>query len=927
MLLKFQGKSYLIINSYFPTDPRTVGGRNEELEVVLAEIRNLINSTKFNYLYLLGDINCSFVRNSSHVEAVKNFMMETNLYSVWTDFNIDFTHSFQKEDGECYVNIIDHFLTLNCSKENIVDAGVLHLVQNQSDHEPIYLVIKCENEEPKEKENHVKQEPIVGPKPKWKLANEDQKLEFNDVVFRKLSAMEIPRDILECSDVHCEVPEHIAKLDLFVEELLQSLCDSGFETLPLSTPKKRVPNSKRKVTAGWKQYVEPYQDNAKFWHAIWNSAGRPQNTELHNIMKRTRNRFHYQVRKCKRVEEFIRNQKIVENCLDGDQDLFKEIKKQRSNHNEDEVTIDGASGDEIPGKFAEVYKNLYNMSSDDEEVSIVRNQIKDKIGQHDIIEVDKINSKVIKEAIGKIKANKTDAVFDFSSDFLKHSPDILYELLAIVIKSFVTHGHVTSSLLIATLVPVVKDKLADLCSSKNYRSIAISSLILKLLDWIILLNYGHLLKTNDFQFGFQKGSNTSLCSWVVYETIDQYLNGGSTVYGCLLDCSKAFDTVEHSKLFVKLLDAGFPPIIVRLLIAIYRNQTANVRWKGKLSEEFPIRNGVRQGAVISPIFFNFYMNNLFNLLKNNGSGCVLSDYYAGCYGYADDLLFLCPSRGGLQEMLDIADKYVSDHNISFSTDPEPKKSKTKGIIFTRTALRFSPAPLLLNGNLLPWIEEAKYLGNVLTSIPDGWSKDAKVKRAQYIERNCEINQEFPTAHPRVKCNINRIYNSSYPGSVLYDLSSDSVSHLVNSWSVSTRHMWDVPRETHRYMVEELGGQHAHSMLIVRFVKFLQWMKKSPKLVVQYLLGKVANDMRTVTGRNIRYILEKIEHRKDLFKVKISWLKKRINFCEIPDNEKWRVNFVEEIVNIRQNVFKLDLDDDSFLTSDQLSEILDYLCTS
>ena len=109
--------------------------------------------------------------------------------------------------------------------------------------------------------------------------------------------MEIPRDILECSDVHCEVPEHIAKLDLFVEELLQSLCDSGFETLPLSTPKKRVPNSKRKVTAGWKQYVEPYQDNAKFWHAIWNSAGRPQNTELHNIMKRTRNRFHYQVRK------------------------------------------------------------------------------------------------------------------------------------------------------------------------------------------------------------------------------------------------------------------------------------------------------------------------------------------------------------------------------------------------------------------------------------------------------------------------------------------------------------------------------------------------------------------------------------------------------------------------------------------------------
>ena len=79
------------------------------------------------------------------------------------------------------------------------------------------------------------------------------------------------------------------------------------------------------------------------------------------------------------------------------------------------------------------------------------------------------------------------------------------------------------------------------------------------------------------------------CSWIVYEIVDQYLNGGSTVYGYLLDCSKTFDTVKHSKLFMKLVCAGFPPIVVWLLTAIYRNQTANVRWKGKISEEFPIR--------------------------------------------------------------------------------------------------------------------------------------------------------------------------------------------------------------------------------------------------------------------------------------------------------------------------------------------------
>ena len=86
--------------------------------------------------------------------------------------------------------------------------------------------------------------------------------------------------------------------------------------------------------------------------------------------------------------------------------------------------------------------------------------------------------------------------------------------------------------------------------------------------------------------------------------------------------------------------------------------------------------------MISPIFFSFYMDNLFNLLKSSGSGCIIGHYYAGCFAYADDLLFLCPSRGGLQEMLDIAQKYVEEHKIAFSTHPEPAKSKTKGIIFS-----------------------------------------------------------------------------------------------------------------------------------------------------------------------------------------------------------------------------------------------------
>ena len=55
-----------------------------------------------------------------------------------------------------------------------------------------------------------------------------------------------------------------------------------------------------------------------------------------------------------------------------------------------------------------------------------------------------------------------------------------------------------------------------------------------------------------------------------------------------------------------------------------------------------------------------------------------------------------------------------------------------------------------------------------------------------LKKNCELVQEFGLAHPEVKSRLNRICNSSFPGSLLWDLSSENVKQIVNSWSVSAR---------------------------------------------------------------------------------------------------------------------------------------------
>ena len=90
------------------------------------------------------------------------------------------------------------------------------------------------------------------------------------------------------------------------------------------------------------------------------------------------------------------------------------------------------------------------------------------------------------------------------------------------------------------------------------------------------------------------------------------------------------------------------------------------------------------------------MNDLFSLVRKSGAGCPIDGYFTGMFGYADDLLLICPSRDGLQKMVTIAEKYAREHKIAFSTDINPTKSKTKGIIFSNKKLENLSAPINLN---------------------------------------------------------------------------------------------------------------------------------------------------------------------------------------------------------------------------------------
>ena len=517
-----------------------------------------------------------------------------------------------------------------------------------------------------------------------------------------------------------------------------------------------------------------------------------------------------------------------------------------------------------------------------------------------------ISSQDVRNALGKVKKGKHEGEQNLFTDHLIHGSDTLDEQLASLFSLMLTHSYIPESFKRSIIIPIPKDKRKSLHNSENYRGITLSSVLCKVFDHILIDKNQETFCSSDLQFGFKKKSSTTQCTFVLKETIEYYVSRSSSVYATLLDASKAFDRVNYVRLFKLLMKKGCCPLTAKFLANLYTCQTVRVRWLNAMSRDVNVKNGIKQGGVLSPILFSIYTDELLQRLKRSGYGCYIGTTFLGALAYADDIVIISPTRYGLRKLLQICDGFSDEYQVLFNA------SKSHFLYFgtERDVEMF----LQWRGNRLVAEESARHLGHIIGPNVDQMITDQAIVE-MYTKTNV-LASTFGHCNFEVKYRLFKTYIMGLYGCVLWNLSPRYLDRISTAWRKCIRKLFRIPYRTHSALLPGICDDiRPEFQIYSRVLKFITTAIESENDLVKLCARTAINGSRSSMGTAITNICAAVN----------------VNKFSIPKNIRNIEAFRKPLQDphaaaVRELLYLRDHNDYEVLERGDLNIFIDFLCT-
>ena len=723
----------VILNIYMPY--QCIQNKEQYIDN-LWNIYSFIDSINTTNFMIIGDWNANLGQsgNSLFGSTMVDFCEENNLVITTKELlpNNSYSHITNRTDN-IYKTWIDHVVSSQDTHTAIDHIDMLYNITDE-DHIPFVIHLNMTNIPKVTMETN-----NVNPRINWHNLKDQEIKKYYNNTQELLGKIKIPTEAINCQNLRCQNESHIQELRKFYSEITNALTKASSHI----TVNKTVNYTQR---PGWTEYVSELYDYSKTCRQLWLDSNTPRQGTIHENYVKSRARFKYAMKYISKNEQKLRKEAMAKNMANKDKtEFWRDIAKNNNSKTPLPDHIEEANGsEEILKLWKKHFQDIFNCLKQEKKNGhsfVLENTAKEIA----------VSYLMVIEAIKELSINKSCGLDGITAEHLKHASAKLPYLLSMAITGFFVHGFLPDAMLSVLIVPVIKDKAGNINAKDNYRPIALASIISKIIESIMLNRMETCLITQANQFGFKKKHGTDQCIFALKELVSRYKSKGSCVYTCFLDASKAFDRVNHAKLFKKLSEKGVPDYLLRILIYWYANQTMCIRWGSKTSEKFKVSNGVRQGSLLSPHLFKVYVDDLSVILNSFKIGCSITNIIINHLMYADDIVLISPSTGGLGTLIEACQQFGLKNDIKFNSAksailpflPEDKK-------------KYRIPPIYMNNESIPIVDHFKYLGHILSDTKND-DLDIERQRKKIYAQGNSILRKFHMCSIEVKVELFKTY--------------------------------------------------------------------------------------------------------------------------------------------------------------------------
>jgi hypothetical protein len=712
----------LCFGVYFPCDDRSQEYLNN-----ISNIFGFVESLKENNpgcdCLIVGDFN--FVCSNSHRGFREFTAIAADMNLVACDDldvnDLGFTY-FHETLG--HKSLIDHVFISAPLKTHITDYKVRDDAVNLSDHLPVQFNINFP---------HHRGTGVIWETPRkikefrWDKGDRHQYyLESGDLLSRI-------KHSCECldTDIKCNRSDCCLDIDIYYNEIVHSLLYASGLHIP------KIPVSALKHY--WSAALDDLKLSCMQMHELWVLAGKPCSGDIFEKKKNAKYKYKLAIRDAAQQFEGRFDDELLANYFNKDFNNFWKTWRKKSGSKCINIQQVAGLRDNlsIANKFAEHFSTPNNdcISRTDNSPAAARSY-----NVHEWL----FNIEEVDSAVRALKLGKAAGDDNIAPEHLVYAHPSVVSHLKRLFNMMLLHGYVPRKFGSGIIVPIIKDRCADVGQLDNYRGITLCNVISKVFEIGLYNKFECYLGSHHLQHGFKKQTGCPSAVFAVQQVADYFISRGSTVYLTSLDASKAFDRVVHATLIRKLVDRNVPQCFISIIDDWYSKLSSVIRWNGVLSAPFQLNLGVRQGSILSPILFNIYVDDLIHQLESSNLGCHVGCYYYGCVMYADDLLLMAASISDMQKMLDVCALFGINNNIVFN----PKKSSClRAGIYNNEGI----GKLHLGSMELNWVNSVKYLGIMLSagnvlSVDIGYMKRRFYASCNSVLNSCKYVSEDVKLH-------------------------------------------------------------------------------------------------------------------------------------------------------------------------------------